>query len=465
VAKATKLVFTKGSGGTLEFTVEGQLLPQWIPIYKVATQPREITNLRLQWTVRGCRVQAAAGGLFTGGQPLDTLIDALKARGDDQIASAKLVYVASGATLDEISTSNGFQNIMVEVVDGAPDPTIPQEAWSESAYLTLRISGEQANPDDNDLVQFDQRVIEEWDDSGLRTLTYLTELSVVEGDDVREAAALYARIPNAAVTTNYSWVTNGPDGVDIRVLDADEVNDRIPTKASCRSQIQEWGVVVGATAPGGAPGTVRYETVVTADPTGRTTRTTAFARGPNAEQWVEGNGHAPFEFTSETIVDAPDRQEYTHVWSFREGILESIKVEIEGGYQTFRYESLASALFPIRFDGAFVPARILVHVLLRKTDVGAPSRTAMPFPDILPAPYAFNRSETVETPPYHVEGDIWERRATAVYWVAVMPDGSGGDKIENILADNDRIPSYKYGDLAANKIGGNDSIGALSNFQ
>lgn len=217
-------------------------------------------------------------------------------------------------------------------------------------------------------------------------------------------------------------------------------------------------MVVGATAPGGAPGFVRYEVQTESDPTGTTQRTTAFARGPNAEQWVEGNGHAPSFFTSEVIIDAPDKEEYTHVWTARGSVLYSIRVEVMGGYQTFRYEPAAAALAPIRFDGAFVPCRLDVVVTVRRNNPTRPSRRQMAFPAVLLEPWQLDRSACEETLPYRVEGDLWERRGRAVYWADVVPYEE--ELVEDFLNREAKVESYKFGDLGASA----GDLGGLNNF-
>lgn len=459
MAKILKLILTTTAGTTIEFDVEGQLFPRWLPVYKAASQPRQMTNLRLEWTIRGCRAQAVdAATLWGASTPLGKLMAAIKARGTGQIGQVELKN-AAGTVIDSITTST-YQNIVLEEIDGSPDPTLPQESWDQSAFLTVRVSGELANADANGIVQFDQRIMEQYDDASLRHLTYITDISTKEGVDVRTKARLFARIPNATLTSEDAWQTNGPDGVDITALDTDSNSSRVPTKASCKSAIQQFGVIIGATSPGGAPGFVRYEVVTTADPTGSTIQTTAHARGPNAMQWVEGNGHRPFFYTSEVVVNAPDKNEYTHVWTSKGTVLRSFRVEVSGGYQSFRFEPLAAALFPIRFDGAFVPCRLEVQIMIRSTfSSRPPTRAQMPFPGILGFPWQFDRSATTETAPYRVEGDTWERRAVAVYWGAVIQDDSDFT-VEEQLLSSDFIPSYKFGDGTS----GVPSLGGLGNF-
>lgn len=462
MSKALKLqlVTSDASPVTIEFDVEGQLLPRWVPVYTSGGSPRQIVSLNLEWKIAGARVQAAdAATLWGASAPLGKLLTAIKTRGTGQI-SAVYLKNAAGTTIDSF-TSSVYRNIVVSSVEGFPDPTLPQEAWDKSAFLTITVSAEKLNTTGSaGIVSFEQKIIDETDSAGLRHLTWLTTMEVDYGYDVRTVARTYARIPDASVTGTYAWQTNSTDGVDITTTDADEsVTARTPTKAVCFSKINQFGVAVNATTAGGSPGAVEYSVTTESGPTRNKITTVARAVGPNAQAWVEGNGHAPTTYTSEVILSDAAKKEYSHTWIYEVGVETTIRLEIEGGYQPERYEGLAAAFYPMIFKGAFKEMKATLYVTLRKTSIARPARGVMTFPGPLPAPWRLDRSAVWETPPYQIKDGEWERQLRAPFTSPYVPIDS--KNVEDQLAAAGQVDSYKFGTFGG---GNNNELGGIGNL-
>ena len=100
MAKALQLELVH-NGGTFVFAVEGEYLPRWEPIYKLAANPPVVAEMRLTWEFRQCKlVSSTVAGLWVGaGATIATLNTLLETRGTGHPTAARLIRDPSGAAV------------------------------------------------------------------------------------------------------------------------------------------------------------------------------------------------------------------------------------------------------------------------------------------------------------------------------------------------------------------------------
>ena len=420
------------SGGTFTFSVEGEYLPRWEPTYKVAADPPVVTEMRHVWEFRQCKlISTTASGLWTS---IGTLHDMMAARGAGHPTSMKLVRDPAGtpATLVTLGPSV-YEALQVEVLEGEQDALTPRASWRTSAAFTLRVSAVKKNEDANGIVGWDQRVSYRYE-NGLAIIEQVTRVSTAEGTSAVAKARTYGTLSVANFGSDYTFETNGPDGIEFVYTDADETNSRTPTVVECVSRLRRWGVSVGTSGPAGSPDSVGYEVLTRKTAKETITRYTISASGPSYLSWIASRKPTGALAVDE-LVDRKESWSATAVYELRanaqaaaSGTTE-ISVEITGGAQALDYEPIAGGFQPVEFVGAFLAWQATVSVLVSRVG-GTGLLGEMRLPGLLGEPWKLDRNASTEGEPSEVlEDDAtdgsqqkWTRKALLVYRSAKAPD-------------------------------------------
>lgn len=425
------------SGGTFTFAVEGEYLPRWEPTYKVAANPPVVTEMRLVWEFRQCRLIATTvAGLWVGaGSTIATLNTMLSARGTGHPTEAKLVRDPAGtpATLITLgpSTYEGFQ---IEA-EGETDALFPRASWRTSAAFTIRVSAVKRNAEAvTGIVDWDQRVVYRYE-AGLAIVEKITRLSTLEGTSAVTKAQTYGALDVANFGSDYTYETNGPYGIEFTYTDADEVNSRVPTVVECVSRLRQWGVNVGTSGPAGSPDSVGYEVLVRRTAKETITRYTISAQGPNYLSWIASRKPSG-PLAVDELRDQKEIRSGTGVYEQKvnaaaavAGVTE-IKVEITGGAQAIDFEPIAGGYEPVEYVGALLPWQATVSILIERVG-GTGQLGELRLPALLGEPWRLDRNASTEGEPYEVHEDDppdgaqqkWQREARLVYRSAKAPDG------------------------------------------
>lgn len=424
------------SSGTFTFAVEGEYLPRWEPTYKVAANPPVVTEMRLVWEFRQCKLIATTvAGLWTGsGATIDTLNTMLAARGTGHPTAAALVRDPAGtpATLIALgpSTYEGFQ---IEA-EGETDALTPRSSWRTSAAFTIRVSAVKRNADGNGIVDWDQRVAYRYE-AGLAIVELVTRLSTLEGVSAVTKAQTYATLDVNNFGSDYTYETNGPYGIEFTYTDADQPNSRVPTVVECVSRLRQWGVNVGTSEPNGSPDSVGYEVLTRRTAKETVTRYTISATGPNYLTWIASRKPTG-SLSVDELVDQKHIRSATGTYEQKvnaataaNGTTE-IKVEITGGAEALDWEPVAGGYEPVEFVGAFLPWQATVSVTITRVG-GSGLMSEMRLPALLGDPWRLDRNASVEGEPYEVQDDDppdgaqqkWRREARLVYGSAKAPGG------------------------------------------
>lgn len=421
------------SGGTFTFSVEGEYLPRWEPSYKVAANPPVVTEMRLVWEFRQCRlISTTVDGLWTSVSTLNTM---LSARSTGHPTAAALVRDPAGVAVTLITLGpSDYEGFQIEA-DGETDAILPRASWRTAAAFTLRISAIKRNEDGNGIVDWDQRVNYRYE-AGLAIVELVTRLSTVEGTSAVTKAQTYATLDVNNFGSDYTYETNGPDGIDYTYTDADEVNSRTPTVVECVSRLRRWGVTVGTTGPGGSPDSVGYEVLTRRTAKETVTRYTISATGPNYLSWVASRKPAG-SLAVDELTDRKESRSATGVYEIRvnaaaaNGGTREVKVEITGGARAFDYEPVAGDYEPVEFTGSYLPWQATVSVTVTRVG-GSGANSEMMLPGLLGEPWRLDRNASTESEPYEIEEDDatdsaqqkWGREARLVYRSARAPEGA-----------------------------------------
>lgn len=421
------------SGGTFTFDVEGEYLPRWEPTYKVAANPPVVTEMRKVWEFRQCRlISTTVAGLWTDVATLDTMLMA-RGTGHPTAAVLKRDPASANVTLVTLGPSD-YEGFQIEA-EGETDAILPRASWRTSAAFTIRVSAVKRNAEDvTGIVDWDQRVTYRYE-GGLAIVEMVTRLSTLEGTSAVTKAQTYATLDVSDFGSDYTYETNGPDGIEYTYTDADEVNSRTPTVVECVSRLRRWGVTVGTTAAGGSPDSVGYEVLTRRTAKETITRYTISATGPNYLTWVASRKPTG-SLSVDELVDQKHIRSATGTYeqkvnaaSAASGTTE-IKVEISGGAEALDWEPVAGGYEPVEFVGAFLPWQATVTVTVERVGgSGLLSELRLPAP--LGEPWRLDRNASTEGEPYEVQEDDppdgaqqkWRREARLVYGSAKAPTG------------------------------------------
>lgn len=448
-----QLRVTTAGFGAFTFQSQGEFLPSVEPVYKEAADPPELSELRHTWEFRDMRIVAAdAGATWDRFQQLLGLIEDR----DDPITN---VAVWRGTTTEEWDLGgSGYEQLRVELLEVTTDELVPDATWGCVLPVTLRVSAVRKFEDARGIVDFSQRVLVSYD-AGLQTIEWQTRIVTASGTSAVGKAQTYAKIPITLLGSGFAYATNGPDGVDYEVLDADETDTdgvtttaRTPTIVQAVSRVREFNTAIGASGGGTAPDEVDYSvtTEITAEQTETTTE--AWARGPNAQQWVLSKKPAG-DLAVDLTVDRSSINEYRGTWVRRVARTQAeagteartVKVEVTGGERAVKARPIPGGLPLIQY-GAVTPWEASVSLEIRRTG-GEGKLSELPLPAKLGDPWVLDGARSSEGLPMieeraaSPEQHKWLRAASLVYVAAAQPTGNPAAD----LATADNVDSYFLG--------------------
>lgn len=421
------------------FDIDGEFTPTRILVYDDASTDTtnyqaEPIELRDVWEIRGAKLRAATVEALW--DSIHTFKDRFATSGSTRATSfpsyAKIVRDPDGTPADEWvlgpSTYEGFR--VEEIRFGAVEES-RGETFGASVSVDMRMSASIRQADTNGLVGWRQSVEKSYGPDGLLVLTWRTRITTQENTSAETKAQSYAAIPTSALSGDDTYLTNGPYGVDITIVDAKEQSSRVPTVVECVSTVKQWGISTGATSAQGSPGEVDYSVTTEVTPDETITTTTAAARGPGALSWVRDQ--APVAFNTKREISRTSHNEARCEWVKRasryDDALSTSRIEITGGHQAKAFWPTIAKFRPVLAVGAFLPWEAVVTVTVEKRGSDL-TPNDMRFPGKLPAPWVFFEDESYETEPERVElapkdqsrtGDLWRREAKLVFRSADKP--------------------------------------------
>lgn len=454
MAKLLQLVI-QGDVTDFTFDVEGEFTPSWEPVYRLNANPPALTEIRETWLLTRAKIVSTDGTAATLWTSFAAFLARIAVRGATHPADVKL-KTGAGATLRTLGPAS-HEQLRFEVLDGLTSDLNPADSFRTVATITLRVSAVSRYADANGIGDFDQRVRATYD-AGLRVLEYVTTVTTAEGTSALTKAQGFAKIDIATLGGAYTYETNGPDGIEYEVLDADEGAARVPTAVRAVSRVREWGIATGATVAGGSPSEIDYRVDTETDLTSGKEVTTTFAsaRGPNALAFVQTK--APTVYDRKTIVDDTATRFASGTWQRTRDTsqtaggkpgdrpLDELRVTITGGHQVLDWEPCANNVLPVDFVGGFVQWRATVEVTVhgRGKDLGP---SGLPFPGVLPPPWVLNANESDETEPERLEpgqaSSLYRRRARLVYETAQYP--AGVESLARQIREGASVDSYLRG--------------------
>lgn len=441
MAARLQLQIVQATAGTFTFDVEGEWTPRLEPVYRAATEPPQLEQILYTWEFRACRLVTSTGAPAA----LDASVAAFFATFEDEEdhpTYVRLVRDPSGAATEVLRLGTGgsdtYEGLRFALIEGEQDPQNPDASWSASATFTIEVSASRKFADANGIVGFTQEVRTRYV-SGLRVLEWDTTITTAEGVSAVDKAKSFAAIDISSLPT-YSYETNGPDGIEWEALDADESASRTPTVVQAISRVREWGVVIGASGGGAAPDEVSLDVTTTTSADGTTVATEAFARGPNAEQWVLSQRPAG-GLASSIVTVSTAKNEARATWETNSsaagvGFARTVTITTSGGGRALRMIPIAGGHPPIVQRGGFAPFK--AEVAVRVTRQGGDGTAAeLKFPPLLPAPWILDPIASKESDPYIAQlgpdesAHLWERTASLVYMAATRPAELPGAAIAN----------------------------------
>ena len=438
--------------GTYRFQVTGGFEPRLEPVWKEASEPPEVVEVREVWEVPGTRLVASDGDPATLWREWTDFLAQFRARSGAPV-TVRLVRDPAGAA--EVVWTLGaptHERFRIEQLGAGREDHLPRAAWRVLAPFTLVVSAVQRFADARGIVGWDQETSSRFDAGGLQVIEWRTTITTREGTSAVEKARRFGRIDRTPFGPTYSYDTNGQDGVEVTATDADEVNARVPTRAVATSRIRQWGVPVGAGPPGTTPTEVGYSVRTHVEKGEATTTVRATARGPGALSWVEARQPGGVIDTSEIFHEEAIRYAEA-TWTSKDDkpstpkkLRWQLQTEITGGHPDIDMEPVVGGYEPVLFEGAILPWRLSVQVRTRKRG-GEGKPDELPLPALLPEPWILDRGASREQEP-HVEEDaedkaarLWSREATLVYLSARRPNTSPIQQLETLPP----VPSHYLG--------------------
>lgn len=422
-----------GPSGTYRFAVPGAFEPRLEPAWKEASEPPEVVELREVWEIPGARIVATDGDPLTFWQEWTAFLASVRVRGPGAI-SVRLVREIGG-TPHVVWTLGPptHERFRIEQLGARTDEAVPRATWNVLAPFTLVVSAVQRFADVRGIVGWQQETSSRHDPGGLHLLEWRITVTTREGTSAVEKARQFGRIPIVPFGPSYTYETNGADGVEVVATDADELNRRLPTRATAVSRIRQWGVRVGTTSPGTSPTEVSYSVRTRFEDGKQQVTYRATARGPGALAWVEARRPGSAVDTGEVIHEEALR--YAEgTWTTKDETHQdprpwSIQTEISGGHADFDFEPVVGGYEPVLFEGAILPWKLTVQIRAQRRGASI-GRDELLLPGVLPDPWILDRNEsrerepTVEKEGLDPESRVWVREASLVYWSARRPTAS-----------------------------------------
>lgn len=273
--------------------------------------------------------------------------------------------------IEEVSPEGGYDEFKVESL-GSPESDPQWTAEMVAVIVVSAIKRIETGTTGSTIAELKQTLTYSYGEEGLVTKTLEGEVSATSGNSAETIArTLGLELPS----TSFAYVTRGPEGVDVEVL------DRADRKAHFTSTVRESGRVL----PGGVgPGfSVDVETI-TVDGEEITT-TTVTAEGPEAVAAVKGR--RPSGKLSETQRQNDWRRTAGAVYVTRKTSptatpLKRRAFTTSGGGRAITWTRRTGGRKPIKHLGSFAPVTIDETITLERT--GSPERLLTD--QIIPAP-------------------------------------------------------------------------------
>lgn len=448
MAKRRELQLVRSSGAVLRFDSEGSFIPSLELVHAEGADPTDPVEVRVVWEFRGCRFASSDNTATATWAKVSELLDAVQSRADP-IRAARIVRDPSGDAATVLSLSQStYEQFRLEEVTGGPDPNAPNASWDRTATFDLRLSAVNRFADADGIVSLTQEKDESYPEGSLRELEWITRITTREGVDAAAKVRTFGSLYVASPGSDHTYLTgnsSAANGVDVKTLDEDNrtatggsserLVARVPTVAIGTSRVRQWAINVGVTGPGSSPSIVS-KSVTTKEETvdGRrqeVTTTQLFAKGPNAQAWVESQ--APVVYEDRELVDGEADETYGATYVSREDPQTddgtTIRVVITGGHEAQRWRPLAGGLEPFVAYGGIRQWTATVTVLVKKVGGGG-TRAELKVPGRLPKPWILDENGSQEGEPEidHRAGDparhVWKREATYVYNSPKRPEAS-----------------------------------------
>ena len=368
-------------------------------------EPPALVSVRKTWRIRGRLHGASEAAVITAW-------DALKAKIEDPTALPDGIELQrSGTTVESITTDGGYLGWKVESCE-----LLDQDlSWRGFLEYLIVVSGTKRHATSGTIG--DLTLVESWsyDESGLLTRTLRGEVEVLSGSAEETARTLGLALPG----TNFAFVTNGPEGVDVEVL------DRADKKARFVSTVGESGLTLPAGV--GPSFSVSVETSVADGEQVTTTRVTAV--GVGAEAAVKSQ--RPAGKATESIQKDNFRRTASAVYVQKKAatgtnqVTRTHKFRSSGGGRPLRWSRRSGGRAPVKHPGAF--AEVTITETIRVEVLGTPGTDDFK----LPAPlvgvdedtngFEISGPERIETGKDR-KGDKWSVEVKRVYRAAAFAE-------------------------------------------
>ena len=428
-----------GAGDYIAIGVLGSWSWRQEMVYReTASASPELSELVETWTVDGL-FRSSDGTAATGWTEYKALRARWMVSGATQPERMEIVRDPDAASpVVELTLGPpDYEEFRLEDLSGAPWTEAPAASFRQVFPISLSVSAVRKFASSAaalaDVVAWEQSVTTSYTGGGgLKELTWSTDITSKEGTDAIALAQSYAAIPLSAIGANYSIVTNGPHGVDVEVLDANETLGRTATQVRAVSAIREHGVGIGLSGYGSSPDDVGLECSDNVQGSERVRTTAASATGPGARTWCEQ--HKPTWAQDEERSEDKAGRGYRIAWTARtqsdkRDIADfwKMRIDLSGGARQVSFEPVSGGL-PIMFTGARTPYQAALSVVVERRG-GYGTRASLPFPPLLPSPWVLIENESTESEPELTEAgttdeaDKWARSASLVYRSASKPPG------------------------------------------
>ena len=419
------------------FDVPGTFEPRLEPVWKEAAEPPEVTEIHEVWEIRGARLVASDGDPATFWREWTAFLDRLRVRGPGFPVWVRLVRV-TGSASDVVWTLGPprHERFRIEQLGAATDEEAPRATWRVLAPVTLVVSAVQRFADPNGIVGWDQETSSRFDPGGLHLLEWRTTITTLEGTSALDKVHRFGRIDIAPFGPSYTYDTNGPEGVEVVAVDADEAKGRVPTRCTGVCRLKQWGVRVGTSGPGTSPTEVGYSIRRRVERGETSTTIRASARGPGALSWVEGRAPGGAVDSSEVFHEEAVRYaEGTWIVRGEEPTRPGpeprwqLQTEITGGHPDLDFEPVVGGFEPVLFEGGVLPWRLTVQIRAQRRG-GEGKLDELLLPGILPEPWILDRNNSREQDPRVAEDSqdpasrLWAREASLTYWSPRKPTAS-----------------------------------------
>lgn len=382
----------QGASGNFTFLVPPQFFPRREFRAKAASNAHVTEELVDVWDLRGALLVSTDGTVAT----LWSQWTAFLARFESRTAAPTYARITRdpGGSNTAVWTlgPSTYERLRFESIAAGSSPYQSQAGhWKVCIPVDLVMSAVLKLADSTTgIVRWDQQVSYSYDAGGLLIIEWRTTVSTKETVDARTKARTYGLIPIASLGSGYSYLTNGDDGVEVEVEDADEQNSRTPTVATGVCRVRQWGVTIGVDGPGVGPSEVQLNVRTRTNDSEEVTSYEVSATGPGAEAWVRNQLPANFEQTESELLDEQATRRFSATWTSRRsagsgagntttpGLRQTTVISVSGGHADPVFRPALGGFIPIRFTTARQPWTVTVEITLEGTNT--PLRSQMQFP-------------------------------------------------------------------------------------